>query len=86
MEHKVCRDDFNNKYTSNIFFSSNSQKIHYAIKILFLVITWKAILPQLPSMADLIKNILKAAPTFLENITELLKNQDYESVLVLNVS
>ena len=84
MEHKVCRDDFNNKYTSNICFSSNI--IHYAIKILFLVITWKAILPQLPSMADLIKNILKAAPTFLENITELLKNQDYESVLVLNVS
>ena len=38
-------------------------------------------MPQIPSMADLIKNMLKVAPTFLEDLTELLKNQDYESVL-----
>ena len=50
-------------------------------KHLNLVILWKSILPQIPSMADLIKNMLKEAPTFLEDLTELLKNQDYESVL-----
>ena len=38
-------------------------------------------MPQIPSMADLIKNLLTEAPIFLEDLTELFKNGKYEAVL-----
>ena len=44
------------------------------------VIPWRSILPQIPPLTDFIFNILKSVPAFLEEISELVKNNDYELV------
>ena len=46
-------------------------------------IPWRAILPQIPSAADLIANFLTNMPKFVERITKLIEVKEYEKVKVL---
>ena len=44
------------------------------------IIPWSAILPQLPTTADLISNVLAAIPPFMENSIKLMEKDEFEMV------
>ena len=45
------------------------------------IIPWRSILPQLPTMADLISNVLAAMPPFMKDLIELMEEYEFEKVL-----
>ena len=45
-------------------------------------IPWNAILPQLPSLTDLIVNLLTNIPKFVERLTKIIEVKEYEQVIL----
>ena len=44
---------------------------------------WNAILPQLPSVTDLILNLLTNIPKIVERLTKIVEFKEYEKVIIV---
>ena len=46
---------------------------------------WNAILPQLPSVTDLILNLLTNIPKIVERLTKIVEFKEYEQVIINSI-
>ena len=57
-------------------------QIYFCINFI-VTMPWNAILPQLPSVTDLILNLLTNIPKIVERLTKIVEFKEYEQVIIV---
>ena len=58
-------------------------QIYFFINLI-VTMPWNAILPQLPSVTDLIVNLLTNIPKIVERLTKIVEFKEYEQVIIVS--
>ena len=59
-------------------------QIYFCINFI-VTMPWNAILPQLPSVTDLILNLLTNIPKIVERLTKIVEFKEYEQVIINSI-